>query len=469
MTVVFGSNRADPTHPAAPLPAAPGPALEEPLSRADFRLLQALVDHGAMPAAAKAAGLTQSAAGRQIARMERRCGIALIVSEHEDIRLTEAGWALLSAGRRLLGALEGVLGSLGGGPTRQLPSTLPTLRMAAFGTDWAELADDLARRVPGMLLNILAAEPGQGRELFDRHRADVAYVWQAPGSRYRLDRPATLDLVADEPLGVALPVNHRCADQSVVRLADLAEDRWLVGASVEARELLSAACRGIIEPRVGFTVESAAQLRGLLGHGRGVALASALTRLPRENRGFVIRPLAEAPRRRLLLITDPAVAGRGLAAVLLSCLRRSYVERAGRRNPTYLNSADFPVDVADIATAAAVDGELLSRLAVLPGLPDGTRPVTLEPEDLHLLRVVAEYGSLNRAAPILSITQPALTRRIGRLEERLSVRLLLRGHRGTVLTPTGRRLLAGVSDAESGLHSVLSGFQDSRRKPGLAV
>ena len=187
MTVVFGSNRADPTHPAAPLPAAPGPALEEPLSRADFRLLQALVDHGSMPAAAKAAGLTQSAAGRQIARMERRCGIALIVSEHEDIRLTEAGWALLSAGRRLLGALEGVLGSLGGGPTRQLPSTLPTLRMAAFGTDWAELADDLARRVPGMLLNILAAEPGQGRELFDRHRADVAYVWQAPGSRHRLD------------------------------------------------------------------------------------------------------------------------------------------------------------------------------------------------------------------------------------------------------------------------------------------
>lgn len=80
----------------------------------------------------------------------------------------------------------------------------------------------------------------------------------------------------------------------------------------------------------------------------------------------------------------------------------------------------------------------------------GKRGTLLEPDDLRVLRAIAECGSLNRAAPVLMITQPALTRRIRRLECRLGMVLLVRGHRGTQLTPSARKLLdvAGTAETE---------------------
>jgi DNA-binding transcriptional LysR family regulator len=59
-------------------------------------------------------------------------------------------------------------------------------------------------------------------------------------------------------------------------------------------------------------------------------------------------------------------------------------------------------------------------------------------DDLELLTVVAETGSLGRAARRLGISQPSVSRRMGRLEATLRLELLDRGHRGTLLTPTGR-------------------------------
>jgi DNA-binding transcriptional LysR family regulator len=67
--------------------------------------------------------------------------------------------------------------------------------------------------------------------------------------------------------------------------------------------------------------------------------------------------------------------------------------------------------------------------------------------ELHLLRsllVVAEEGHVGRAARRLSITQPALSRQIQRLEGRIGAPLFDRGPRGVRLTEAGRVL---ISDA----------------------
>lgn len=95
------------------------------------------------------------------------------------------------------------------------------------------------------------------------------------------------------------------------------------------------------------------------------------------------------------------------------------------------------------------------------------RRTVLEPEDLRVLRAIAECGSLNRAAPILLITQPALTRRIRRLECRLGMVLLLRGHRGTQLTPSARKLLdvAGAAETEF----MMSVNMDNSNRPVLVA
>jgi DNA-binding transcriptional LysR family regulator len=67
--------------------------------------------------------------------------------------------------------------------------------------------------------------------------------------------------------------------------------------------------------------------------------------------------------------------------------------------------------------------------------------------DLHRLRhivTVAETRSFSRAAEILAITQPALSRSIATLEEDLGLRIFDRGRAGVFITQGGEDLVAGA-------------------------
>ncbi|GLZ79688.1 LysR family transcriptional regulator [Actinorhabdospora filicis] len=67
--------------------------------------------------------------------------------------------------------------------------------------------------------------------------------------------------------------------------------------------------------------------------------------------------------------------------------------------------------------------------------------------DTRLLRyfaAVAQEGTLTRAAAVLYVTQPALTRQVARLEDLLGARLFTRSKAGMSLTPAGEALAARV-------------------------
>lgn len=69
-----------------------------------------------------------------------------------------------------------------------------------------------------------------------------------------------------------------------------------------------------------------------------------------------------------------------------------------------------------------------------------------EVRDLRLVQAVHEHGSLVRAARVLGITQPALTRQLSALEARLRGALFERSARGTIVTDLGRAVLADAAD-----------------------
>lgn len=60
---------------------------------------------------------------------------------------------------------------------------------------------------------------------------------------------------------------------------------------------------------------------------------------------------------------------------------------------------------------------------------------------------VAKAGNISKAAKELYISQPAISKAIGKLEESLGTRLFLRNSRGVQLTPEGNVLFQHVSDA----------------------
>ena len=68
-------------------------------------------------------------------------------------------------------------------------------------------------------------------------------------------------------------------------------------------------------------------------------------------------------------------------------------------------------------------------------------------EDLQTFLVVAELRSFSRAAQKLSLSQPSVSNRVRRLEEKLAVRLLTRTTRNVVMTPDGERLHRQASAA----------------------
>lgn len=80
--------------------------------------------------------------------------------------------------------------------------------------------------------------------------------------------------------------------------------------------------------------------------------------------------------------------------------------------------------------------------------------------DLQAFVAVAERNSFRQAANDLFISQPALSRRIDKLEEALGVKLFERTTRRVQLTNVGQAFLVNVRDALNGLEDAVLGVAD---------
>ncbi|KPB71761.1 LysR family transcriptional regulator [Pseudomonas cannabina] len=82
-------------------------------------------------------------------------------------------------------------------------------------------------------------------------------------------------------------------------------------------------------------------------------------------------------------------------------------------------------------------------------------PINFDLNDLQAFRAVVETGSFRKAADTVQITQPALSRRIEKLESALNVKLFERTTRKVSLTTVGRAFLPQVERILDDLDSAL--------------
>jgi DNA-binding transcriptional LysR family regulator len=95
---------------------------------------------------------------------------------------------------------------------------------------------------------------------------------------------------------------------------------------------------------------------------------------------------------------------------------------------------------------------------------DTRAPQSLELRHLRYLVAVADAGTFTRAAEQVFIAQPTLSQQIGRLEQILGTRLLVRGRDGVRLTAAGAVLLDAARDV---LSRVDHGVTQTRQAAGL--
>jgi len=84
-------------------------------------------------------------------------------------------------------------------------------------------------------------------------------------------------------------------------------------------------------------------------------------------------------------------------------------------------------------------------------------------DKLRIFHAVAEAGSFTRAGDVLKLSQSAVSRQIGALEQSLSVPLFHRHARGLVLTEQGEILIRSVRDVVANLAETESRLVDSKR------
>lgn len=87
----------------------------------------------------------------------------------------------------------------------------------------------------------------------------------------------------------------------------------------------------------------------------------------------------------------------------------------------------------------------------------------MELQDLQHLIVIAEAGSLVRAAELLGVTQPTLSKAVTRLEGALRVKLIERLARGVRLTPPGQAVVERLVGIDAGIRDMLAEVRDLRQ------
>ncbi|MGB8365179.1 MAG: LysR family transcriptional regulator [Rhizomicrobium sp.] len=97
-------------------------------------------------------------------------------------------------------------------------------------------------------------------------------------------------------------------------------------------------------------------------------------------------------------------------------------------------------------------------------ISEADRPESIDWDDFRIFLAIVKAGSLNRAADLLDIVQPTVSRRLARLEKNLGVRLFERSTSGPRLTFEGRRVLNSASTAQSSLAQAARGAQEVRPK-----
>jgi DNA-binding transcriptional LysR family regulator len=244
-----------------------------------MKVLREVAQRGSFSAAAEALSFTQSAISQQVAALEREAGAVLVERSARGIRLTEAGEAVVRHADVILARLdeaeaelEAIAGMRGG-----------RLRMASFesaGASIMPLAIAAFRgRHPLVELSLTIAENDVAIPRLRAGDLDLALV---EGAR---DRPMDVEGIElvhllDDPMYLALPIDHPLADSPRLELRDLADDAWIQGqqsAGCACNWLSLRACQAAgFEPRVAFESSDWTAVQGLVAAGVGVAIIAEL-------------------------------------------------------------------------------------------------------------------------------------------------------------------------------------------------
>ncbi|MFD7919029.1 LysR family transcriptional regulator [Streptomyces sp. NPDC059740] len=294
-----------------------------------LRVLRAVDRTGSFSAAARDLGCTQPAVSQQMKALEQSAGTPLLIRTGREMRLTQAGQALvrhaagilagLTAAQEEVAAIAGLragrvrLVSFPSGSSALVPGALAAMRSAH----------------PDVGVSLVEAEPPRSVEMLRAGDCEIALAFRYP--RVRGADPAAAaewdDLVVRPVLAdrlVALvPRAHRLADAGRVEFADLAEEPWIAGCPRCRLHLVEVCERSGFTPRIDFATDDYPAVVGLVGAGLGVAALPELTLRSVRSPDVAVVELAPAVEREVVALTLPDLAHVPSVAAMIRRLAES--------------------------------------------------------------------------------------------------------------------------------------------------
>ncbi len=276
-----------------------------------LRSFVALVRAGSFSGAARERGLSQPGLSRQIQRLERELGTPLFDRHALVPRLTTAGERFLVYAEATLAGYSGVLASL------RDPTMLEgDLRIIASTTPGAYLVPRLVARFhdryPGVRPEIAIADSAAVLAAVSAGQWDLGFVGGVVNGE-----SLRAQVVAEDEIVLAVPANHRLAQEGTVSLAQLASLPFLEreegsGTVQSLQRALARQHLSLPGRRVVMVLSSCQAIVTAVRQGLGVGFVSTLA-LSESGGDVVGVRLAEISTRRRLSLVYPA--GRTLTAV----------------------------------------------------------------------------------------------------------------------------------------------------------
>ncbi|MEV1066168.1 LysR family transcriptional regulator [Streptomyces sp. NPDC050263] len=290
-----------------------------------LRVLRAVAATGSFSAAGRELGCTQPAVSQQMKALEASVGTPLLVRSGREMRLTQAGEALV---RHAVGILSGLtaaeeevaaIAGLRAGRVRlvSFPSGSSTLVPTALAA--------LRAAHPGTRVSLEEAEPPRSVELLREGDCDIALAFRyeratggrdteagaAAGSAGAVDGEWD-DLVVrpllKDRLVALVPERHPLARGESVAIGDLAAEPWIAGCPRCRGQLVQVCESAGFTPRIDFATDDYPAVVGLVGAGLGVAVLPQLAIESVRPRGARALTLEPAVRREIVALTLPDLA-----------------------------------------------------------------------------------------------------------------------------------------------------------------
>lgn len=300
-----------------------------------LRVLRAVAATGSFSAAARELGCTQPAVSQQMKALEGAAGTPLLIRSGREMRLTEAGRALVRHAGGILAGLTAAeeevaaIAGLRSGRVRlvSFPSGSSTLVPMALA--------EMRAAHPGTRVSLVEAEPPGSVEMLRSGDCEIALAFRYPqvsaeaeaasGCGGEWDDLVQRPLLSDRLVGV-VPEGHKMAGAGAVGIAELAGEPWIAGCPRCRGHLVEVCESAGFTPRIDFATDDYPTVVGLVGAGLGVAVLPELALESVRTKGATTLEVEPAVRREVVALTLPDLARVPVVAATLDRL-----ERAARR------------------------------------------------------------------------------------------------------------------------------------------